>query len=108
MVEKNILSEEEAESVNTFWIRRFIQSWMFKQLLEAQKEGLVYREKAINYSIKMKDIYTELDTDEEMMLVGIVDIFFEKDNKLVLLDYKTDYVDNDNKEEGYIPDEGTR
>lgn len=34
------------------------------------------------------------------MLVGIIDLFFENENgKLILIDYKTDYVDENNLNE---------
>ena len=43
----------------------------------------------------MKDIYKDqgIMDDESMMMVGIIDLFYEnKDGDIILLDYKTDYV----------------
>ena len=34
------------------------------------------------------------DSDERILIQGIIDAFFEEDGKLVLVDYKTDYVEN--------------
>lgn len=93
----NILTEEEAETVNVFWIKRFIKSSIFKEILDAQKHDRLYKEKAINYSLKMNSIYKDEDIDnqETIMMVGIVDLFFEdREGNLVLLDYKTDFVAN--------------
>lgn len=46
--------------------------------------------------IKSTDIYENLDKDkyafENIIVQGIVDLYFEEDGEIVLLDYKTDYV----------------
>ena len=33
------------------------------------------------------------------MLRGIIDAYFEEDEKIVIVDYKTDFVNDENKEE---------
>lgn len=33
------------------------------------------------------------------MLRGIIDLYFEEDEEIVIVDYKTDYIDEDNKQE---------
>ena len=66
---------------------------------QADSLGLLHRETAIDYNIGVAQIYRDegIDESERMMLVGIVDAFFEdQDGDLVLLDYKTDYVNQDN------------
>ncbi|WP_317316237.1 PD-(D/E)XK nuclease family protein, partial [Peptostreptococcus russellii] len=83
--------------VNVRWIMRFMRSGIFKEILEAEKNDRLYKEKAINYSLRMNSIYKDEDIDESerIMMVGIMDLFYEdKDGNLVLLDYKTDYVAN--------------
>lgn len=95
MVDKNILLRQEADTVNVSWIVRFIRSNIYLDILEADKRGDLYKETAINYNIKMKDIYKDqgIMDDESMMMVGIIDLFYEnKDGDIILLDYKTDYV----------------
>ncbi len=34
-----------------------------------------------------------------VMLRGVIDLYFEEDDGLVILDYKTDFVDENNKKE---------
>lgn len=97
MVSRNIMTEEEKSTVNVRWIMRFMRSGIFKEILEAEKNDRLYKEKAINYSLRMNSIYKDEDIDESerIMMVGIMDLFYEdKDGNLVLLDYKTDYVAN--------------
>ncbi|WP_101772595.1 helicase-exonuclease AddAB subunit AddA [Peptostreptococcus faecalis] len=99
LVKKNILSEEEASTVNTYWIFRFIKSPIFREILKSNRKNKLYKEKAINYSVNINSIYKNegIRDGERLMLVGIVDLFFEDDKgDIVLLDYKTDFVNDEN------------
>lgn len=101
-INRKIISKEEAETVRISNVVRFIKSDIFKKILNAQKRDRVYKEKAINYSIKINELYKNenIDDTERMMLVGIIDLFFEDENgDYILLDYKTDFVNEDNFEE---------
>ncbi|SFE51187.1 UvrD-helicase domain-containing protein [Peptostreptococcus sp. D1] len=102
LVGKKILSTEEANTINATRIVKFIRSDIFTQILDAQSRGRLYREKAINYSIRVNELYPQenINDNERLMLVGIIDLFFENRNgKLILIDYKTDYVDENNLSE---------
>ena len=68
----------------------------------------VKREQKIYTQIKMNDIYLndeifknnrETYENESVMLRGVIDLYFEEDDGLVILDYKTDFVDKNNKKE---------
>ena len=71
------------------------------------KSHFVKKEQAIYARIKMKDVYKdlikedefEMYDDESLMLRGIIDAYFEEDDKIVIVDYKTDYVTEETKEE---------
>jgi len=101
-VEKNIMSLDEAETININWIVKFIQSDIFKEIYIANKSEKLFKEKAIDYNIKLKNLfrYENISEDEKIMVVGIIDLFFENENgEIILLDYKTDYVTKENLEE---------
>ena len=102
LIDKNILRPEEVGTVNRKWIADFVKTPMFARLSQAASHGLLHRETAIDYNIGLSEIYKDesIDESERMMLVGIVDVFFEdQDGDLVLLDYKTDYVNKDRYED---------
>ncbi len=71
------------------------------------KSPFVKKEQAIYAQIKMKDVYKDLIEEEyiemydseSLMLRGIIDAYFEEDNKIVIVDYKTDYVTEETKDE---------
>ncbi|WP_314720361.1 helicase-exonuclease AddAB subunit AddA [Parvimonas micra] len=101
-VEKNIMSLDEAETIKINWIVKFIQSDIFKEIYIANKSEKLFKEKAIDYNIKLKNLFKDenISEDEKIMVVGIIDLFFEnEDGEIILLDYKTDYVTKENLEE---------
>ncbi|CEH33037.1 helicase-exonuclease AddAB subunit AddA [Romboutsia lituseburensis] len=105
-IKKEIITEKQATVVNPFKIYKFFKSGLGKRMLAAK---FIKREQAIYTQIKLKDVYvyedlvmdenSEMYDDESIMLRGIIDAYFEEDDKLVLVDYKTDFVNDENKEE---------
>lgn len=102
LVEKNILNREECNTVSIDRIIKFIKSDIFEEILWASENNLLYKEKAINYSIRVNEIYKNqnIPDEERMMIVGIIDLFFEnKEGNIVLIDYKTDFVTIENRDD---------
>lgn len=98
MVLDNSLTEREASSIWYKKIYNFFNSKLGKRLLKAYNNGrLIKRElpfftelSSVEYDLELnKDIYS----DEKIRLQGIIDCFFEEEDGIVLLDYKTDYVE---------------
>ena len=42
--------------------------------------------------MEAKELYPETDSDERILVQGIIDVYFEEEDGLVVLDYKTDKV----------------
>ncbi|HSQ89616.1 PD-(D/E)XK nuclease family protein, partial [Romboutsia sp.] len=51
------------------------------------------------YEDLIKDDNTNIDDEESLMLRGIIDAYFEEDGKIVIVDYKTDFVNEENKDD---------
>ncbi|HBG1588452.1 helicase-exonuclease AddAB subunit AddA [Clostridioides difficile] len=102
-VSKGIITEKQASIVNPYKIYKFFASNIGKRMLNAE---FINREKSIYAQVNMKDIYIyeklinnddkKLYNNESVMLRGIVDAYFEEDNQIVLVDYKTDFVNEEN------------
>ncbi len=89
--EKHILSQKEKESINIQKLLNYTQSKIWQELKTAK---LVEREKPFYMQIPAKEIYQE-DLDGDILVQGIIDLYYiNNDDKLILLDYKTDYVEN--------------
>ena len=88
---KKIITEKEAESINIDKIYKFTKSLIWKYMKEAKE---VYQEKPFYINIPAKDIFQK-DIDETILIQGIIDLYYiDKNNNLILVDYKTDYVEN--------------
>ncbi len=95
LVEKEIILQKEADSVNYNKILEFFKSEIWQEMKEAK---LVEQEKAFYFNIKANEIY-DVKSDEDILVQGIIDLYYiNKDDELVLVDYKTDYVENNNEE----------
>ena len=87
----NIISEKEYEAINIMKIYNFTKSNIWKALKQAK---VVEREKPFYINIPAKDVYGK-DLDEQLLVQGIIDLYYiDKEDNLILVDYKTDYVEN--------------
>ena len=104
MFEKGLITKDEEESINIFKIQKFFKSNLGQRLLKAYKENKqVFRELPFITEIPVKriekDLIDKIFNNEKLRLQGIIDCFFEEDDGIVLLDYKTDYVENGKEKE---------
>ena len=93
---KQIITEKEAEVINPYKILEFTKSNIWEELKTAKE---IYQEKPFYINVPAKKIY-EQDIEEDILVQGIIDLYYiDKDDNLVLLDYKTDYVENGKENE---------
>lgn len=96
---KKIITAKEAEAININKIYQFTKSQIWKEMIQAKE---VQREKPFYINIPAKEIYNE-DLDEKILVQGIIDLYYiTQDNELVLVDFKTDFVEN--RDEKYLID----
>lgn len=93
MVKKELLTEVQAKSIDIRKIRSFINSAVGKRMLDSCK---IHREVPFNIELPYKEIYPQLpdvsDYEDKILLQGVIDCYFEEEDNIVLIDYKTDYV----------------
>ena len=99
LVKMNVLSNQEADSINIQKILMFLSSDIARRI---KKSALVYKETPFVIGLKPSEVLgpeylvSDNDISNKILVHGIIDLYFEENNELVLLDYKTDYVkDND-------------
>ncbi|MFZ5353392.1 MAG: helicase-exonuclease AddAB subunit AddA [Bacillota bacterium] len=94
MVDKELLSEQQLKAVNISKLAVFFDTQLGKRLLGAKK---VYRELPFNIELPCSELYAELPEEvygnQKLLLQGVIDCCFEEGDDLVLLDYKTDFVE---------------
>lgn len=96
---KNILTEEEKKSIWVPDFNRFAKSPLAGRMKAASQRGQLYREQPFVISMPANQIREEYETEEEILVQGIIDAYFEEEDGLVLVDYKTDKVQKGQEKE---------
>ncbi|MFE8696319.1 helicase-exonuclease AddAB subunit AddA [Cytobacillus sp. FJAT-53684] len=90
MVNKELLTEEQRESVDPRLIVKFFETQLGSRMLQAHA---INREIPFSLSFPASEIYNDWKGEEEPILIqGIIDCVFEDEQGLVLLDFKTDEI----------------
>lgn len=89
---KNLMSKEMLDSVSSKDLLRFLQCPSAKRMMKAARKGKLYKEQPFVLGVDAKEIYKDTTSDERILVQGIIDVYFEEDGELVVLDYKTDHV----------------
>ena len=101
-IKKKILTQTQADTINPYKILKFFKSNLGKRML---KSPFVKREQAFYMQINLRDIFKpseefkDIENKDTLMVRGIIDTYFEEDNEIVLVDYKTDFVNEENRKE---------
>ena len=59
---------------------------------EADEQGLLYREQLFVLGLPAKEVKEEFPEGETVLIQGIIDVFWEEEDGITVLDYKTDRV----------------
>ena len=95
--DKEIITEIEAQNIDKEKLLEYTNSQLWTELKQAKE---IHKEHPFYINIKASRIYNQInkEDDEEILVQGVIDLFFiDKDDKLILVDYKTDYVQNENE-----------
>lgn len=99
LINSNKLTKKEADTIDNAKILKFLSSPLNEML---KKAIAVYREQPFIMGMSPYEVYKEeiyKDSDATILVNGIIDLFFEKENgDIILIDYKTDYVPDNNPE----------
>lgn len=90
LVLKEIITTTEADAINIDTLYKYTKSALWNDLSKAKE---IHKEQPFYINIPAKEIYENIETDENILVQGIIDLYYiSEDNKLILIDYKTDYV----------------
>lgn len=85
------LAEDMAECIRTEDIMAFLESGVGKRMLQAARQEKLYKEQPFVLGVDAKEMYPDEAEGEIILVQGIIDVYFEEDD-LIVLDYKTDKV----------------
>ena len=94
LVEKEIITQNEADAIDVDLIYQYTKSQLFEELRKAKE---VHKEQPFYINIPAKDVVSEAENSKKNILVqGIIDLYYiDKNDNLVLIDFKTDYISNE-------------
>lgn len=93
MITAELLTEAQAQNVNIYGIIKLLNSDLGRRMIEAPH---IYREVPFTMEVECSEVFGRTagcdHEGETVVLQGIIDCWFEEEGKIVLVDYKTDYV----------------
>lgn len=91
LVHKQIILQKEAEIIPISILQKYIKSDLWSELKQAKE---IYKEKPFYLNIEANRIDEKYPKDERILLQGIIDLYYiNKNGELILVDYKTDYIE---------------
>lgn len=91
-VEEGRLSKEWAEAVDAGDIVKFMALPLGLEMKKAFTEKKLFRERQFVMGIPARMVQPDYPEDRDILVQGVVDVYFETENGIVLCDYKTDNV----------------
>ena len=88
-VEEKQYPAENLKMVDCAVIWNFLQSETGHRMAKAQADGRLHKEQQFVMGIPAREV-GPVDSDELVVIQGIIDAYFEDDGELILVDYKTD------------------
>ncbi len=91
-VEEGRLSPEYSELVMKNKIVGFLGSDLAKRMAKAQEKQALFKEQPFVLAVSADHLDSQFPAEEKVLIQGIVDVYFEEEDGITILDYKTDRV----------------
>jgi len=89
LVDKKFLTPEQGEAVDVARIFRFFSSPLGREMMSASS---IRREFKFSMLVPAERYFPHAGAEEQILLQGVVDVFFESGDGLTIVDFKTDRV----------------
>ena len=90
MLKKGLISPEQAEAVNPADVAAFLASDIGTRMKTADRNGTLKREQPFMLSLPARTLSESWQSEEAVVIQGIIDACFIEKGGYVILDYKTD------------------
>ena len=97
---RNILTDEERESVSPQDIAKCLESDIMKVALKAEKKGKCHREQSFMMYKKASEVSDDFTSDDRVLVQGVIDLFID-DEKKIIVDFKTSSLKDEKTLEKY-------
>lgn len=100
LLNDGIFSDEEVSVIRVNKIAKMLTSPLGTRMIKADYRDELFKEQQFSIGILVDDIYAsdehtvvKVNADDKVIVQGIIDGFFYEDDNIILMDYKTDYAD---------------
>lgn len=90
MIKCDKIQREMALCVQPEKIERFLGTELAERMRRAHRNKKLRREQPFVIGVPGDEVFEEWDAGETVLIQGIIDAFFEEEDHIVLIDYKTD------------------
>ncbi len=91
-VSQGLLEQTWREGISMAKLYTFFESSLAGRMMQAADAGKLWREQPFVLGLAAGRLGEEFPEGEQVLIQGIIDVFFEEDGKIVVADYKTDAV----------------
>ena len=95
LLQSGKLSEEEYDCIQPEQIGRFLGSETALRMKAAAEKGMLHKEQQFMLGLAAERVKPEFPSEETVLIQGIIDVYWEEADGLVVLDYKTDRVETE-------------
>lgn len=86
------LEQQWRDAVSAQKLLIFLESPLARRMMRADAEGGLYREQPFVLGLSAQLLGEQFPEQEQVLIQGIIDAYFKENNKIILVDYKTDTV----------------
>jgi ATP-dependent helicase/nuclease subunit A len=84
------LRQEETKVLNVRKLAAFFQSGLGRAMVSAYEKGVLHREQPFVMGRRASEIFEDRKENDMVLVQGIIDGYYEGEDGIVLMDYKTD------------------
>ncbi len=89
-----LMKEEELARLGKASLLKFFATDLFQRMQQAEKNKQLFKEQPFVTGFPAKEIY-DTDSEELVLVQGIMDAYFKEGTDVILVDYKTDFLENE-------------
>lgn len=90
MVQAGKIREDDIRYIRADRIMKFLRSPLGQEVKAAKAAGKLFREQPFVTGVRASEVLPGTERDDIVLVQGIIDAFYETEEGIVLLDYKTD------------------
>ena len=94
LIDSGRLLSSEVQLLNLNKIWSFLNSDLGKRV---RKSKIIKKEQPISILLDKHENISFISFDKTVLINGVIDMYFEEDDGIVIIDYKTDHITHDNK-----------